>query len=433
MSLNAPRAQIPELPDENPHYMRAVTELGDTAGVVVAEDIFASNGMKLLAKGAHMNSLQFEHLSAHRLAVPLDHCLTADRPVDTSSLVVEMGKIIEREAIYRRMLTRAGDPLALKHAVSSLRLAAPIKMRLTVMRAQRTETYDHCLRVAIIAFALSQHLKRGAHEHEAVILAALCHDFGEMHTDPAVLAAGHNITPEERRFVHVHPITSYVLVHELPGFPATAAQAILHHHERLDGSGYPNDLPGSKIPPMARLIAVADVAEAVIKRFDLQRLDMLFRLNQARFDAGIVAALRDLIHITAEDAHAVPHEHGAASQLAHLAELLQAWFSLRAMLEKQLEPHPPDASPLAFLFERMGTIRSLVVQAGFDPDNMASMLAIARDDPEVLFELREMLDEMDWLLADLAHEIERRSPELAGLQQGALKGLLEHLQPGMRG
>ncbi|MES2298809.1 MAG: HD domain-containing phosphohydrolase [Pseudomonadota bacterium] len=430
MSLNAPRAQLPDLPDENPHYMRAVTDMGDQQGIMVSEDIYASNGMKLIAKGALLNSEQFSHLSQHKLAIPLDHSLTVDKPVDAGSLVVEMGKIIEREPIYRRMLSRAGDPLGLKHTVSALRLPGPVEMRLSVMRAQRPDTYEHSVRVAIIAFALAQRLKRPEHELGAVVLAGLCHDFGEMHTDPAVLAVGHNITAEERRFVHVHPITSYVLVHELPGFPASAAQAILHHHERLDGSGYPNDLPGHKIPPMARLIAVADVAEAVIKRFDLQRLDMLFRLNQARFDPAMVAALRDLIHITAEDAHAAPHEHGAASQLANLAELLQAWFTLRALLEKQLAPSPPDTSPLAFLFERMGTIRSLVVQAGFDPDNMASMLAIARDDPEVLFELRGMLDEMDWLLADLAHEIDRRSPELAGLSQGELKGLLEHLKPG---
>jgi hypothetical protein len=142
-----------------------------------------------------------------------------------------------------------------------------------------------------------------------------------------------------------------------------------------------------------------------------------------------VGALRDLIHVTPEDAAEPPHEHGAAHQLTHLAQLLQAWFTLRAMLEKQFEPAPPDASPLAFLFDRMGVIRLLVLQAGFDPDNMASMLAVAREDPAILMELRGMLDEMDWLLTDLANEIDRRSPQLAGMSSGALNGLLGHLRP----
>ncbi len=378
MSLTAPRAQLPETPEESPHYVRAVTELGDVSDVVVSEDIYAKNGMKLVAKGAKITRLHFERLTQHRLAVPLDQSLMASNPVDAARLALEAGKFIEHHPIYRRIVARAGDPPALKHALTSLKLPPTLLMRLTVMRERRIEMFDHSVRTAIIAFALAQRLKIPASEHAAILLAGLCHDFGEMHTDPALLATGHNITSLERRFVHVHPITSYVLVHELPGFPPAAAQAILHHHERLDGSGYPNDFPAARIPPMARLIAVADVAEAVIKRFDLARLDMLFRLNSTRFDPKIVNALRDLIHITHDDAHETPHEHGAASQLAHLADLLQNWFSLRAMLEQQLAPDPPDASPLAFLFERMTSIRQLVLQAGFDPDNMASMLSIAR-------------------------------------------------------
>jgi HD-GYP domain-containing protein (c-di-GMP phosphodiesterase class II) len=432
MALNDPRTHDPDLPGENPHYVRAVTEFGEQAEVLAAEDIYASNGMKLVAKGARIGRHQFEHLTNHKLAAPLDHSLCTDKPVDVASLALEAGKFIEQHPIYRRIAMRAGDPLAVKHALCSLKLPAPIQVRLSVMRARRTQMYEHSLRTAMVAFALARHLRLPEREHGPLLLACLCHDIGEMHTDPAILAIGHSICPAERRFVHVHPITSYVLVHELPGFPPAAAQAILHHHERLDGSGYPNDLPGPRIPALARLVAVADVAEAVIKRFDLPRVDMLFRLNQGRFDPGVVGALRDLIHVTPEDATEAPHEHGAARQLAHLAELLQAWFTLRAMLEKQLEPAPPDASPLAFLFDRMSAIRLLVLQAGFDPDNMPSMLAVAREDPAILMELRGMLDEMDWLLTDLANEIDRRSPELVGLSSGALNGLLGHLRPAAR-
>ncbi|HZV67149.1 MAG TPA: HD domain-containing phosphohydrolase, partial [Telluria sp.] len=266
MAPNDPRTPDPELPDENPHYVRAVTEFGEQAEVLAAEDIYASNGMKLIAKGARIDLRQFEHLTHHKLAAPLDHSLCTEQPVDAAGLALAAGKFIEQHAVYRRIAMRAGDPLAVKHALANLTLPAPIQMRLSVMRARRTEMYEHSLRTAMVAFALAQRLHLPEREHGALLLACLCHDIGEMHTDPAILATGHSISPAERRFVHVHPITSYVLVHELPGFPPAAAQAILHHHERLDGSGYPNDLPGPRIPALARLVAVADVAEAVIKR-----------------------------------------------------------------------------------------------------------------------------------------------------------------------
>lgn len=440
MSLNAPKAPIPaapkaaipaDLPGESPHYVRSVTELGDTEGVLVSEDIYAANGMKLLAKGSRVTSHQFEHLTAHKLALPLDQSLIAERPVDPDTLAVEANKILESDPIYRRLAARAGDAMAIRHGLGNLKIPASLQMRLTVMRERRSEIYLHSLRSAMIAHCLAQRMRLGENDRNSLLIAALFHDVGEMHTNPAILAEGHDITPEERRFVHVHPVTSYVLVHELPGFPPSAANAILHHHERLDGSGYPHDLPGNKVPPSAKIIAVADVAEAVIKRFDLPRLDMLFRLNFSRFDPVAVHALRDLVHVSPEDAIAVPEVHGAAAQLAHLAALLGAWFSVRAVLTAESAKN--GESPQSFLFERMTTICQLVVQAGFDPDNMDSMLTIARDDPQILLELRGMLDEMDWLMRDLVHEMDRRSPELAGLSAGALKGLTDHLPtPGRR-
>jgi hypothetical protein len=81
----------------------------------------------------------------------------------------------------------------------------------------------------------------------------------------------------------------------------------------------------------------------------------------------------------------------------------------------------------------MASIRSLALQAGLDPDNMANMLEIAQEDATLQGELRSLLDEMDWLLRDLANEFDRRSPELTGLSQGVLKDLLDqlrHLLPG---
>lgn len=426
MSYKDPTGKEIDLPDENPHYIRSVTEVGDTQEIVAHEDIYASNGMKLIAKGAPINSRQFERLTQHKLSAPLDRMLTASQPVDATALALEVDKILDMDGRYRQIAARTGDPRALKQSLGALRLPGPILLRMTVMRERFANIYHHSVRTAMIAYALAQRLDLPARDKDDLLLASICHDMGEMHTDPALLASEHNITPEERRFVHVHPITAFVLVRDLPGFSPAAAQAILQHHERLDGSGYPSDLPGERQPRMARVLGVADVAEAVMKRFDMTRLDMLLRLNQARFDAAIAGALRDLVSMNRGFIDEAPAAHDTAGQLAHLAGLLQTWLALRGKL-----PAPDGASgqQAAFLFERMGAIRSMVLQAGFDPDNMAGMLAIAGEDPAILLELRGMLDEMNWLMHDLANEIERRSPELAGLAQGSLQGLVDQLRP----
>jgi len=420
--------QLAEVPGESPHFIRSVTEMGDTRDVIASEDIFASNGTKLLAKGARIDSKQFEKLTRYKLSAPLDQVLSSDKAQDAAALAIEVDRIIEHSAIMRQLLSRAGDPRQVKHSLANLTLQPTIELRMTVMADKHPDAYQHTLHTAIIAFACAQRMRVPPSELPAVLLGALCHDFGEMHTDPSILDQNHQITTSERRFVHVHPLTGYLLVKDLKGFPPAAARAVLQHHERLDGSGYPHAASGKAIDAISRIIAAADVTETVLRRLDMQRLDMLYRINKNRFDADVAAVMRDLLHIQSSTASTDAAAPDPAARLQHLSELLQAWFKLRDLLEQQAASDSPG-SPLAFLFDRMSALRSLVLQAGFNPDDMTSMLAMMQDDPVVLRELRAMLDEMDWLLADLANEIDRRSPELDGLSAGALKGLMERLRP----
>lgn len=414
---------------ESPYYLQAVAALARRQTVTAHEDIYCNNGMKLVAKGTALGEEQFQRLARHKLNEPLDNMLVSERAIDAAGLAIEAGKILDYDPIYSRLGSRSGDPLAIKHGLAALKLPAPLLMRLTVMREQRPEMFQHSLRTAMIASALAQHLKLTPAERAPLLLAALCHDLGEMHTDPALLASGHAITPDERRYVHVHPLASHAVLNAIKDFPPAARTAVLQHHERLDGSGYPNGLRADKITPLARLLAVADVAETVIRRFDLPRLDMLARLHYHRFDRAAGAALRDLIHATPEDAHHPPQELlDAATKLARLADVLRSWFAQRSVFEHMAAPAEPDQSPLAFLFERMHTIRQLVLQAGFDPDRSESMLYIAQDDPDVLLELRTMLDEIEWLLQDLAIEIDRRAAQLQSLPPRPLQDMLSRLR-----
>jgi len=431
--LDEAKSAPPSLDADNPYYLAAVAALARKRPVVAQQDIYNCKGMKLVAKGSEVSQLQFERLAQHKLRESLDHLLASERPIDSTTLAIEACKIIDNDRIYGRMATRSGDPLAVKHALEALKIPSLLLLRLTVMREQRRGMFDHSLRSAMIAYALAQRLGLSAAERYNLLIGALCHDIGEMHTDPALLERGHAITPDERRYIHVHPLSSYVLLHGIPGFPPAAAQAVLHHHERLDGSGYPHGLRCARIPPLAKLIAVADVAETVIRRFDLPRLDMLARLHHGRFDQAAVDALRDLIHATDKDALAAPHESATTAQLNHLSELLIAWHTLRDTFARQVTPAAPEQSPLAFLFERMSTVRQLILQAGFDPDHVDGMLDIARGDSAIQLELRSMLDELEWLLQDLANEIGRRAPELASLPSSPLSSLLNLLRPAWTG
>ncbi|QBC44246.1 HD-GYP domain-containing protein [Iodobacter fluviatilis] len=421
-------SQLSELPEENPHYLRAATQMGDNLDVIADQDIFAANGMKLVAKGAKISSHQFDLLVKHKLATPLDQLLATDRPLDGGQLAFEVGNILEKDPILARLLTRAGDPLAIKHQLAALVLPMPIRFRLTVMQNQRPNLFEHALRNCIVSYSLAQQLKLPESDKTALVLAALCHDLGEMHTDPELLTPTHIITQQERRYIYVHPITSYMLVHSFPAFSLAAEYAILQHHERLDGSGYPHGLRGEAVSRLAQIIAIADVTDAVLNRFDSKRLDALFTLLHSRFDPAAVKALRDILGSLSNDEHQSVVERDITLQLAHIADFLEAWLALHTMLKGQINEGASLNSPLGFLFERMESIRALIVQAGLNPDDVQSMHTFGEEDPEMLAELQAMLSEMEWMLFDLANEIERRSPTLDGVSQEALQDLILHLR-----
>lgn len=418
-----PVPDLPETPDESPHYLRAITDLGEQQEIVLQHDVYAKNGMKLLAKGARIDSRQFDRLVQHKLSAPIDQALALQHSVDAAELAREAGKILEQSTLMRQLATRAGDTLALRHGLANLCLAPSLITRLTVMRAMRPTLFQHSLRTAMIAFALAQRLRRPAAELPLALLAGLCHDMGELHTDPALLMTEHRISPEERRYIHVHPITAYCLLNDIQDIPPAVIKAVLQHHERLDGSGYPYALKSAQISDLGKLLAVADLAEAGSDRFESHRMDMLLRVSRTRFDPEILNALRDLMCLAKQAGQEVFAELDTAGELEKFAKILDAWLKLKQFLEPV-----PSGSPMEFLFERMDNIRGLILQAGFDPGNVTGIVTIAGDDDQILTELRDMLSEIDWLLRDLANEIDRRAPQLDGLSQVALDELVAQLR-----
>lgn len=394
--------------DDDRHYLGSIARMGDDNEVVAAEDMVGSNGFKLLAKGAKINSTVLAQLVGQRLREPIEQNLTLGSGVSPDELAQAAENIIDHDAWWRGMANRSGDPIAIRHGLSRVKIPAAICFKLTVAREQLPTLYRHSLRAALLCHFLALRLGLGATETERLQLAALCHDLGELHTDPSIFAAGHRITDAERRFVYVHPVTGYLILKQIDGIGPEAAGAVLQHHERLDGSGYPCGLRGAAISPLARMLAVADVAESILARSaGHRRLSTLLQLNLSKYDADAIAVLHDALQAEPDNKHGnePPGASGFDRRLARLAELLSAWAHLRAMLGAA----PTDGKPgLEFLFERIHNINSTLLQFGFDPDSLEVLATLASEDPDVASELGTVLDEMGYQLADMAREIVRR-------------------------
>jgi HD-GYP domain-containing protein (c-di-GMP phosphodiesterase class II) len=122
-------------------------------------------------------------------------------------------------------------------------------------------THGHSRRVARHAVIIAIRMGLGEHEVATIRAAAALHDVGKINTPRAVLHKPGRLTDVELALIELHPVDGAEIVSTL-GDPELTAM-VRHHHERLDGTGYPDGLSGTEIPLGARIIAVADTFDAI--------------------------------------------------------------------------------------------------------------------------------------------------------------------------
>jgi putative nucleotidyltransferase with HDIG domain len=130
-----------------------------------------------------------------------------------------------------------------------------------VLEARDAYTHGHSRRVTRHAERVAREMDLSPAEVAKVRTAAAVHDVGKLHTPRAVLTKPGRLTDEEYEIVKQHPVDGAAMVAEM-GDPEITAM-VRHHHERLDGGGYPDGLAAAAIPMGARIIAVADTFDAM--------------------------------------------------------------------------------------------------------------------------------------------------------------------------
>lgn len=150
---------------------------------------------------------------------------------------------------------------------------------LQAFRCRDIDTWEHCCRVQEYSMELGHRLKLTTHEMDCLRLASLVHDIGKMAVTDAILRKEDRLSIEEFCAIRTHSEVGERLIHPL--VPHTKILgAIRHHHERMDGDGYPDRLAGKQIPLLARIISVADVFDALTqirpyRRIQLSKLEAL--------------------------------------------------------------------------------------------------------------------------------------------------------------
>jgi putative two-component system response regulator len=163
-----------------------------------------------------------------------------------------------REALQEPVL----DPTSLRANVSAEQTVEFLEVLAETIEFRDAHMRGHARRVAFYAGLLADRLGMSGEEREHVRLSSFLHDLGKVALPTEILEGLDRVDSEQRLALEQHPEIGERLVRPL-GFSSAVASSIRHHHERVDGTGYPDQLRGEEIPLASRVIAIADAFDAM--------------------------------------------------------------------------------------------------------------------------------------------------------------------------
>ena len=171
-----------------------------------------------------------------------------------------LNKPVDQEELLARVRTL----VRLKHFTDELESAETVLTTLALsIEAKDPYTGGHCQRLAQYSVALAEQFGLPEAQRLALRRASTVHDIGKVAVPESILLKPGPLTPEERKVMEQHVLVGERICAPLKSF-RDVLPIIRHHHERMDGSGYPDGLSGEQIPIAARIFAVVDVHDALI-------------------------------------------------------------------------------------------------------------------------------------------------------------------------
>lgn len=404
--------KVPQVSDEDlasgeAIFTRTISELGDKQTIVAQEDIYSESGIKLVSSGTKIRDKVWEKIVNHKLNKPITDSVSLDNCVTVEEIVNNAKSIIQTELFYIRLARSIPDPKYLLKSLKCIILPQQIAKKFTVVRDARPRLFQHSIRSAIIASYLAFFHNLEPSKCEQLITAALLHDMGEMYIDPSIADPNHIITAEERKFIQVHPVTGYLMLKNISEFNKDLAVAVLQHHERLDGSGYPSGLNGNQISLLGQGLSIAEVTDALTYKFLKPReIKIALNFNRKRFNTNFIDYL---IQIFKEDETQYQEEismkeSDIKKQLSHISSVYNSSIKVSSFADKN--------EALISLNNRLKTLRYQLVEFGFDPNDHEALYEQNKEEPDSIEAITLMVREYLWHNKDILIFIESNKEQI---------------------
>ena len=245
-------------------YTQRLTQLGEKKEIVASEDIYNEQGLLLVKKGAPINERIADKIVRFKLIKPIESSVDIQNGVSGNDLYRDITGLIEKNSQALLIHQSTDVDLALNNLCGLYNTFPILKQKITVMHEQLPKLYYQTLWVTWLSVVIAENMNLSRDQLEACFLGALAHDFGMMHIEPTLLDKRTDLTPAEWRQIQAHTIIAKKLMENIPGINPRVALAVYEHHERCDGSGYPQGKFSDQLSLEGQVIALAESAIAVL-------------------------------------------------------------------------------------------------------------------------------------------------------------------------
>lgn len=236
--------------------MAAISQYNEA---IAQEDIYNEFGVLLLAKGMSISKKTASLLSNHKLAKPVDEIVHLSRPLKNQDLQSEFEHLFKQNEDFEK-IHKSNDAAALLRHLCVVKSFHPnLLQKLTVLKDRFPIAYERSLFGAWFSGIVARELGWSKDETFNVFVAALFQDLGLLHIPEDLVKMEGGFTPEQWRSIQSHVVISSIIVENLLCYPESIITAILEHHERFDGAGYPSAKNANSLGDLGQLVGLSDL------------------------------------------------------------------------------------------------------------------------------------------------------------------------------
>ena len=265
-----------------------VTEL--RTGDVIGSDIFNSYGLHVLSAGTVLKELDISRLFQHQVDYVDIHDRPAEGAFELAPAEARLSPLFQSavsgfeqlfsQAIHEGRLSDSDVDESFQPLISNFREEHDVVSLLLLLNTKDEYTYQHSVQVGMLSYYIALWIGRDEEEALHIGKAGYLHDIGKCRIASDILNKPGALTDEEFHDIKQHPVHGFDIIQQ--SFQdELLAKAVLQHHERMDGSGYPYGIAAPDIHIAARIVAVADTYSAMISsRVYREKRDLLFVLKE---------------------------------------------------------------------------------------------------------------------------------------------------------